>query len=147
MTTRKAANSRAGKPWVELAKIDGQWHWCLWSANGRALATSAQGYPDQNTAKQAFRNTSEAHADPSIQMRASTEPLTPSKPSKETPTATPKELPPCDPDDDEEIPCETCECEPEDEVDNAGNPITPVPQQMPSGRPPAGRNKPRHLPT
>lgn len=34
------------KPFFEVAQDDqGQWHWCLWSSNGRQLAVNANSFP------------------------------------------------------------------------------------------------------
>lgn len=41
------APSRA--PYIEMAQDDNwQWHWCLWSANGRAMAASITPFPRRN---------------------------------------------------------------------------------------------------
>jgi uncharacterized protein YegP (UPF0339 family) len=43
-------------PWYEVAKDDsGNWHWMLWSGNGRMMATNMIGYPTRKACLQAIR--------------------------------------------------------------------------------------------
>ena len=44
------------EPYFEMAKdADGQWAWCLWSGNGRMMATSAITYTQANDCKSAIQ--------------------------------------------------------------------------------------------
>jgi uncharacterized protein YegP (UPF0339 family) len=43
------------KPLIEMAEdAHGNWHWCLWSANGRALATNADPFTRRNDCEQSI---------------------------------------------------------------------------------------------
>lgn len=47
----------AKKPYFEVAKdAKGTWHWCLWSANGRMLATNAVQYERRNDCTKAIQS-------------------------------------------------------------------------------------------
>lgn len=37
------------------ADADGQWHWCLWSGNGRLMARNAEEYPRRKDVIQAIK--------------------------------------------------------------------------------------------
>jgi len=46
-TGQKAKQNRV--PWFEMAQdAEKQWHWCLWSTNGRAIALNPQGFLRRN---------------------------------------------------------------------------------------------------
>lgn len=54
-------------PWVEVAQDEeGKWHWCLWSSNGRQLATNIVPYERQKDAVQAYKNAAEAFAEAKV---------------------------------------------------------------------------------
>lgn len=42
----------------------GQWHWCLWTANGRAMALNADGYNERNDCTRAIETLQEIMKQP-----------------------------------------------------------------------------------
>lgn len=44
-------------PYVELQKDEaGQWHWCLFSGNGRPMCMNPTGFPRRNDAQMSWNN-------------------------------------------------------------------------------------------
>lgn len=46
---------RTTEAWFELVEEAGEWHWCLWSGNGRMVARNCVPYGRKKDAMQAIR--------------------------------------------------------------------------------------------
>lgn len=59
--TTGPTTSKPNEPFYELAQDPGGrgWVWCLWSGNGRMLASSPEPYPAKKHAMQAIRTLEE----------------------------------------------------------------------------------------
>ncbi len=54
--TVQAGDPRYGEPWYEVAQDQQEnWHWCLWSVNGRPIARSGVAYQRKKDAVEAVR--------------------------------------------------------------------------------------------